>query len=435
MAKPVIPLTDTRVQKAKPEAKPYRLHDGGGLALLVAPSGVKSWQLRYKLDGKAQTATLGKLGVLTLADARTKAADLRKVAESGEHLTAHKRTMKAQAVIAKQIARDNTFDAMAKSWMVRQVRRKKWSGDYRVEVRASIDNHLADLLPLPVNTIFAETVFPILDKVERNAPMMAEKVARRLHAVMDHAVRMGAIKLNPLPRREEAKTERKHFPAVSDVATLGAILRDARAADPCKGIVRAHLLLAFTALRVSEVVGAKWSEFDLDGVQVPNGDELHTFRVDKATGNWNVPRERMKRKDEERGPHIVPLPPALLKMLREWHDVDGKDAVYVCPAPRDPTKPITPEGVEKFYRDKLGLGGKHSPHSWRSAFSTVAREAGKDSDAIEAQLDHVVGTKVAAAYDRSMRVELRRSLMTWYESTLIAARDGAAVIPITRAAK
>jgi integrase len=185
----------------------------------------------------------------------------------------------------------------------------------------------------------------------------------------------------------------------------------------------------FTALRVSEVVGAKWAEFELEGVDVPIGDTQRIKR-EPAAGNWCVPRVRMKRKDEARGPHVVPLPSALLSALREWREADGASAVYVCPAPRDSSKPITPEGVEKFYRNALGLGGKHSPHSWRSAFSTVAREAGKDGDAVESQLDHVVGTDVASAYDRAKRVELRRELMQWYERQLIAARDSAAIIDI-----
>ncbi|HVE48008.1 MAG TPA: Arm DNA-binding domain-containing protein [Casimicrobiaceae bacterium] len=54
------PLTDIRIRKAQPGHKPYRLYDGGGLALLVQPSGVKSWQMRYRLHGKEQTATIGK---------------------------------------------------------------------------------------------------------------------------------------------------------------------------------------------------------------------------------------------------------------------------------------------------------------------------------------------------------------------------------------
>ena len=293
-------------------------------------------------------------------------------------------------------------------------RRKQWSPAYVEEVEQSLRNHLADLDALPISRITARIVAPILEAVELAAPAMEEKVSRRLHAIMDYAVQAGAIEVNPLPRRRRAKVERKHFPAVTDVKALGEILRNARRSDPCKGVQRAHQMLVYCAQRVSEVTGAHWSEFDL------------------ATGKWRLPRARMKRKDAPRGPHEVPLPPVLLAAMREWHKVDGKGALFVCPAPRDAKRHVTPEAIEKFHRDVLGLAGRHSPHSWRSSFSTIAREAGKDSDTIEAQLDHVVGTKVASAYDRAKRYALRRALLEWYESVLNVARDGAEVVRIKK---
>jgi integrase len=423
-------LTDRAVRNAKAADKPYRLFDGDGLALWVSPIGAKSWQLRYRLDGKDQTATLGKYPKIPLAEAREDADKKRKLAAAGEQLTTAKRVQR----LHKKIERGNTFDTMATHWAEREARRQKWTPHYVVEVDRSIRRHLSDLDGVLVATIKAATLAPILQKVERSAPMMLEKVRRRLNAILDYAVEHGAIDGNPLPTvRRGRKIERRHYPAVTDLAGVGEILRAARAADPCKGIQRAHVLLAFTALRVSEVVGAKWAEFDLDGVEVTSPDSRRARREPNA-GNWRVPRERMKRKDADRGPHVVPLPPALLEMLREWHKADGVDAVHVCPAPRDPRKTIVPEACEKFYRNALDLGGKHSPRSWRSAFSTVCREAGKDRDAVESQLDHIVGNKTESAYDRAQRLELRRALLTWYETTLIAARDGAKVVKMgTRA--
>lgn len=418
-------LTDRDIRNAKARAKPYRLFDGDGLALWVSPTGMRSWQLRYRLNGTEQTATLGKLERLTLGQARTAADAARKLAAEGEHVTAAKRAVKLQ----RQTDAGNTFESFAAAWVEREARLAKWTPDYKAEVAASLRNHLSDLNRLPITKITAAVTAPVLLAVERNAPLMLEKVRPRLRAILDDAVEHGIITGNPLPAVRRRKLERKHYAAVTDLAGLGAILRAARAADPCKGIARAHLLLAFTALRVSEVVGATWAEFELDGVDVPVGDSQRTKR-DHTAGNWSVPRERMKRKDAVRGPHVVPLPPGLLATLREWRKADGADAKYVCLAPRDPSKPITPEGAEKFYRRALGLGGKHSPHSWRSAFSTVCREAGKDGDAVESQLNHVVGTNVASAYDRAKRLELRRKLMKWYEGQLITARDGAIVIDI-----
>jgi len=259
--------------------------------------------------------------------------------------------------------------------------------------------------------------------MEDKAPYMVEKVRRRLRAIFDDAVEQGLIQGNPLPAiQRQAKRKKRHYPAVKDLAGLGNILRAARAADPCKGIMRAHLLTAFTSQRISEIVGALWSEFDLDGVDVPKSNS-HLMKHDPSAGNWTVPRSRMKIKDEERGPHEVPLPLALIAMLREWRAADGPSALYVCPTPGNLSKSVTPEGVESFYRKTLNLRGKHSPHSWRTSWSTVCREAGKDGDAVESQMDHIVGTKVASAYDRAKRLEIRRELVQWYECQLIAARD------------
>ncbi len=401
-------LKDVSIRSIKLRAKPYRLRDGDGLFLYVPPTGVASWQYRYKRDGKSQTLTIGKLADLSLAEARKRAEKARTEVADGKHLTVAKRVAKAKIACDE----GNTFRAMADSWM-RKRRDPPWSPTHREQVQASIDNHLDALYPLPVTEITAALVAPILARVERRAPLMFEKVRARLHRILDHAVTRGALERNPLPRSEpERRRNRRHFPAVTDLSGVGGILRAARAADPSKGIQRAHLIITFTAQRVSEVVGAAWSEFHLEA------------------GVWKIPRERMKRKDEARAPHEIPIPPTLLAQLQEWRTVDGPDALLVCAAPRDASRHVTPEGVEKFYRDALGLQGKHSPHSWRSAFSTVAREAGKDGDVIEAQLDHVVGNKVASAYDRAKRFDLRRSLMRWYEGQLIAARDGAEVVEL-----
>jgi integrase len=406
-------LTDLQVRRAKPKAGPYRIFDGEGLALWISPSGAKSWQLRYRHDGKGQTATLGKYPAVSLEDARKKAAGLRAIAADGHHLTVHKRLQKAKR--AASIA--NTFEAVSEAWIESRCHAKsgKWSKAYGDEVRASLRNHLGAVHSLPLSSINAELVAPLLDRVRRSSPHMLEKVWRRLRGVMDFAVWRGVIAQNPLPqaRDEDVRTARRHYPAVTALAAVGEILRAARASDPAKGIQRAHALLVFTAQRIGDVATAEWREFDLDA------------------GVWTIPRVRMKRKDKALGDHEIPLPAALLASLREWRAADGEGARYVCPAPRDVRKHITPEAVEKHYRRSLGLGGLHSPHSWRSAFSTICREAGKDGDAIESQLDHHIGTKVQSAYDRAKRLELRRGLMQWYEITLIAARDGAAVHAIT----
>lgn len=421
-------LTDRHIRNARPKDKPYRLFDGDGLYLRVAPSGVRSWQLRYQFNGKDQLASLGKLDLLSLAQARVKANEELKRAAEGVHLTKAKRNNKLQ----QRADSDNTFGKHAEAWLESEARRMRWTPNYLRKTAGTLHRHLDAFNDLPIGSITAVAVAPTLRALDITAPATANKVRGMLRAILNDAVEDGVIPFNPLPAaRRKNSVERKHHPAVTDLPGLGAILRAARAADTYQGVTRAHELLVFTALRIREVAGARWDEFELDGVDVQVGDTQRTKR-DPDAGNWRVPRERMKRKDGDRGPHIVPLPPALLASLRAWREEDGDGAIYVCRGSRKPKIPLGSEMADKFYRVTLGLAGKHSPHSWRSAFSTICREHAKDGDTIEAQLDHRVGNSVASAYDRARRLELRRELMQWYESQLIAARDGADVVPIGR---
>ena len=405
-------LTDRQVQNAKPKEKPYRLADGDGLYLYVPLSGASSWQFRYRLGDKPQTATLGRLDRITLGQARAKAQDVRTLVADGHHVTAVRRVERAK----RAAARTATFGVLSADWLKREARRAKWTADYRQEVKASLDNHLSSLATLPVAEITTAIAAKPIRKVEDSAPDMATKVRQRLRSIMDYAAEQGLIPINPIPaaRRGKRAAQRTHLAAVTDHAGVGAILRAADVAEISRGVRRAHLLAVFTAQRIGEIVGAHWDEFDLQA------------------GAWSIPRERMKRKDAQRGPHVVPLPPQLLTLLREWHRADGDGAIYAAPAPHG-DGPITREAIEKFYRRTLELTGKHSPHSWRSVFSTWGRDAGKDADAVEAQLDHVIGTKQAAAYDRAKRLEIRRALMAWYERQLLTARDGAKVVPLRKA--
>jgi integrase len=395
-------LNDLRIRNTKPRKKPFRLADGDGLYLYVPPSGALAWQFRYRWVGKPQTTTLGKVGVMSLAAARQAAQDARIAVAKGEHLTVAKRI----ARVRLRANAGNTLETVTRDWMGSEAKRAGWTEGHRFRTESSLRRHLADLYSLPVSQITAPVVAPLLNRMEATVPDMAAKVRQRLRAILDFCVEQGVINGNPLPaRRRHIRALPRHMPAMLDEKGIGGILRAAERTNVGAGVERAHLLLAFCAQRVGEVVGAKWDEFDLEA------------------GLWSIPRDRMKRKDPERGPHQVPLPPNLRAAMRGWKREDRKNAVYVCPSPNGAGRHITRESVEQFYRISLKLVGKHSPHSWRSTFSTLARDAGKDSEAVEAQLDHVIGTKIQAAYDRARRLELRRTLMNWYESTLIEARD------------
>jgi hypothetical protein len=151
-------LNDRVVQNAKPKSKPYRLADGDSLYLLVLPTGSKSWQLRYRHDGVQQTATLGKLELVGLAEARKRAQAAREKAADGEHLTREKHVAKAR----KAVAASNTFDVLARAWLKREARRKGWTPDYVTEATGSVERHLHKLNGLPVEQITAAITSPVI---------------------------------------------------------------------------------------------------------------------------------------------------------------------------------------------------------------------------------------------------------------------------------
>jgi integrase len=105
--------------------------------------------------------------------------------------------------------------------------------------------------------------------------------------------------------------------------------------------------------------------------------------------------------------------------LRAWRRKVGTEG-YVFPSPTGKTY-ITRESLEKVYRVTLGLAQKHSPHGWRSSFSTLAKENTFSRDCVELALDHVADTAVVRAYDRGERLEERRRLAAWWDAQLKAA--------------
>jgi hypothetical protein len=115
-------------------------------------------------QGQVADAPIGKLSVLSLAEARKRAEKARVDAADGKHLTTAKYVAKAK------VAREegNTFRAMADSWMRRR-RDPPWSVTHREQVQASIDNHVDALYPFPVTEITAALVAPILTRIERRA--------------------------------------------------------------------------------------------------------------------------------------------------------------------------------------------------------------------------------------------------------------------------
>jgi integrase len=208
--------------------------------------------------------------------------------------------------------------------------------------------------------------------------------------------------------------KRDKNPALLTWPELGDVLRSAETARISPAVRMAHRLCAFSAARIDNIVRAEW----------------HEFHLDHEPPMWIIPRAKMKAKERDHD-HKVILGPTIAAELRQWRaNVGGKGYLFASASKKGR---VTAEAVEKVYRETLGLRDKHTPHGWRAAFSTLAKDNGHDKDAVELALDHVHTGEVQRAYDRGERLKLRIELAQWWDAQLAHAQRGADVVPFKTA--
>jgi integrase len=201
-----------------------------------------------------------------------------------------------------------------------------------------------------------------------------------------------------LPKRKQ----RIGRPALVNFDELRDVLRRADLAPISPAVRLANRLVAFSVQRIGNVVSATWDQFELDG----------------DTPVWTIPREQMKVRDRE-GDHRVPLGPTIAGELSAWRDATGGKG-FVFPSPSGKREYVGRETIEKLYSEGLNLEGMHSPHAWRTSFSTLARDVGEiDRDVIELLLDHVSDSHVIRTYNRAQRFSKRVQAAAWWDGQLI----------------
>lgn len=416
-------LSVPAVTKAKPRGKPYKLADGMGLALLVEPTGAKLWRFRFRYGGKETMLSLGRFPEVSLADARIARDKARAQLREGVNPS----TSRRQARIEREVASGNTFAAVAAEWI--EANRNRWIPSHVVRVQSSLDR---DILPSlgdrPIADISAAEVLAVIRRVEkRDALDQAKRALQRVTAIF--ALGVSSLRCPVNPARELGGALKK-APKVKHRASLNLdALPDyfERFADlQADSATRAALaLLPLTVVRVSELVKAPWSEFDLDAAL------------------WIIPTERMKMARE----HRVPLSRQAVALLRTIRPNDPKPGALVFPSPSNPKRPLSinaplialrrmgyAAGMSK--KKKSTMQGEQAQeltlHGWRSTFSTWAYESGYDGNVIEITLAHVDKNAVRAAYNNAQYMEKRRLLLQAWADTIDAQREGAKVIPIRR---
>lgn len=404
-------LTDKAVKAfvAKVECG-KKLADGGGLHLFITPAGGTTWRIKYRIDGKEKIYSIGPYPLVSLSAARVELSEVKALLlENKDPVTARRVNRASNAACA-----DNTFQAVAGEWLA--MKQKEWSaGHYTKSARALERDIYPAIGKLPVANITPAIVAKAIEDInKRDVLETATRILQHLNGVFRYAQAKGHCRDNPAgPAREilPRKKDNGRMPALLDWVSLGDVLRRAEMARLSPSVRMAHRLCAFSSARIGNIVNAEWREFHLDDEQPV----------------WIIPRAKMKVATRDID-HRIPLSPEIAAELRQWREIFGSRG-FVFPSPQG-GKHIGRESIEKVYRVTLKLEGKHSPHGWRSAFSTLARDQGFARDVVELALDHAHDNDVARAYDRGERFTQRVELFNWWGEQLAAAQRGAKIIPL-----
>ncbi|HYO52159.1 tyrosine-type recombinase/integrase [Archangium sp.] len=392
-----------------PEGKSWKLSDGGGLFLTVTNAGTPVWRVKYAFGGKTgRYFAAGTYPEVSLQAARALREQVKQWLCDGRDPVQARRVNRAAAVSSA----GNTFESVAEAWLAKS--KPGWSEAHFKTTSETLERYAKALRSFPVAEITDPMVGRLIEHVviQRESIDTAKKLRQTLTSIFRYARARGFCTHNPAESARELIPRKRQMgrrPAFLEFAALGDILNRASAANLSRAVHMAHRLCAFTAARVGNVISAEWAEFAELDAEVPT---------------WVIPRGKMKAQDRHHD-HRVILGPAIAEELRAWRRVNGSGR-YLFPSLTDATEHIVSEALSKLYRVTLGLKDKHSPHGWRAAFSTLARENGFDSEAVEMALDHVHANDVVRAYDRGARLPERVRLAHWWCEQLVRAERGAA---------
>jgi integrase len=357
---------------------PGKYFDGHGLFLKVDTTGAKRWVQRIVIRGKRTEMGMGSVSLVSLAEARERSLQNRKLARAGGDPLQSKRT--AQALLTFEEASRKVHKIHEPTW-----RNKKHAAQFLSTLETYTFPRIGKL---KVSEVTTADVLAVLQPIWLEKPETGRRVRQRIGTVMKWAVANGWRVDNPadaisqaLPKQQDTQQHRKALP-YDKVPEFLETLKASNAGDATKLALE---LVIVTASRSGEVRLADWSEFDL------------------VRGIWTRPALRMKSKKE----HRVPLSPRALEVLAEARKLGtGEGLVFPGTVYGKPLSDMTLSKLTK------ALGYDVDVHGFRTSFKTWTQErTNTPRDVSEAALAHVVKDKAEAAYARSDFFDKRRKLM------------------------
>lgn len=362
------------------------------------PNGSKYWRLKYFFAGKERLLALGVYPEISLADARERKAQARKLLAAGKNPADAKKDAK-RILLAKA---QNSFEAVGREWIEKN--KHRWAAITTEVKLARMEKYLFPKLgKRPIADIDAPEVLSVLRLVEEQGTLdTAHRVMQVCGNVFMYAIATARATRNPVPDLKGAlKTPVSQHYSYLKAKELPDFLEKLDAYDGSLQTKLAVMLLALVFVRTSELRGAQWDEIDWDKAE------------------WRIPPERMKMRQL----HIVPLSRQAIEVLREIKKVSF-NSPYVFPNQQHPKK-VMSENTILFALYRMGYHSRATGHGFRSTASTILNEHGFRADVIERQLAHCEQNSVRAAYNHAEYLPDRRQMMQWWADYLDQARKKA----------
>lgn len=406
-------LTDTFVRNIKATGAPAgeKHTDGQGLFLHVKQAG-KYWRMNYRFDGKQKLLALGVYPAVSLAKARKRREKARELLADGIDPNSAKQEERQ----AKTDAAVNTFEAVARDWLVKTAPKRAEVTQSKVATWLEKDA-FPFIGKMPISTIGPRDVLDkVVRKLEaRGAIDTAHRLKQLCGQVFRYAVVTGLAERDVTADLRDALVTKagEHFAAITEPKQAGDLMRSIfnYTGHPCT--VAALKLSALVFVRPGELRKAEWTEIDLDAAE------------------WRIPGSKMKMKLD----HLVPLSTQAVAILRSVQPITGHGR-FVFPSLRTGERPMSENTINAALR---GLGYSkevHTAHGFRALARTIMDEViGERVDLIEHQLAHVVKDPNGRAYNRTAHLPGRRDMMQRWSDYLDKIRIGADVIQLpTKAA-
>jgi integrase len=414
MARIIKGLSATEVEKTKPGAKAKNLFDGKGLFLIIQPQKTfpdgkpkpasKWWRFKYTFNGKPGMLSFGTYPEVSLAQARDKRDEARKLIANGIDPAENRKAMKAE----KEGVLDDSLEAISREWHAHMVKNNSWTEDHAATILVRLEK---DVFPWigskPITEITAKEIKDVLDRVRSRGVV---ETARRVLTIMGQVYRY-AISIDKASYEITAgfrgylpatSKTRKHMAAVTDPKELAPLLR---AIDGYQGgfVAKCALqLLPLLFVRPGELRHMEWAEIDMESAE------------------WNIPGPKMKMKQ----PHLVPLSKQAIEILNEIKPLTGHGK-YVFPSTRSFSRCMSDNTINAAFR-RMGFDGETiTGHGFRATARTILDEVlGFRVDFIEHQLAHAVKDPNGRAYNRTSHLSERRKMMQEWSDYLDSLKFG-----------